>query len=185
VIEAANTQAYEAYLRGRQLINRRGREAIEAAVTHLERALRLDNNYAPAHAQLAIATALLLKGPTSYGDFSLDEVIRGATPHIQKALSLAPDLAEAHGAQALLALSRQDHLASIEHAKRALELNPSYIDAMNWRYLATSYLGRYKEQKVVMNALLMADPLSIVGQLNYASLLGQQGKPAEAHPTGV
>jgi TolB-like protein len=57
VIEAANTQAYEAYLRGRQLINRRGREAIEAAVTHLERALRLDNNYAPAHAQLAIATA--------------------------------------------------------------------------------------------------------------------------------
>jgi TolB-like protein len=181
VIEAANTQAYEAYLRGRQLINRRGREAIEAAVTHLERALRLDNNYAPAHAQLAIATALLLRSPSSYGELTLDEVYRGATPHIQKALSLAPDLAEAHGAQALLALNRAEYLASIGHAERSLELNPSYIDAMNWLYLSTSYLGHYEEQKEVMQRLLADDPLSIVGQLNFASLLASEGKFDEAH----
>ena len=59
VIKAANTDAYDAYLQGRELINRRGRENMEGAVRHLERALRLDNNFAPAHAQLAIATMLL------------------------------------------------------------------------------------------------------------------------------
>ena len=50
VIPAANTQAYEAYLRGRRLIHRRGRESLEDAVRHLERALRLDERFAPAHA---------------------------------------------------------------------------------------------------------------------------------------
>jgi len=45
IIKAANTDAYEAYLRGRQLIHRRGRERLEDAVRHLERSLRLDNNF--------------------------------------------------------------------------------------------------------------------------------------------
>ena len=181
MIEAANPQAFEAYLRARHLINRRGREAIEAAVTHLERALRLDNHYAPAHAQLAIAIALLLRSPSSYGDYTLEEVKRGATPHIQTALELVPDLAEAHGAQALLALNSNDGQGAIEHANRALELNASYIDAMNWRYLATSLVGRYADTNELMRDLLAADPLSIVGQLNYAGQLAAQDRIDEAH----
>jgi tetratricopeptide (TPR) repeat protein len=96
-------------------------------------------------------------------------------------LSLSPDLAEAHGAQALLAMNRAEYLAAIGHANRALELNPSYIDAMNWRYLSTSYLGRYREQRKLMEQLLRADPLSIVGQLNYAGLLAIEGRTKEAH----
>jgi TolB-like protein len=59
VIEAANTAAYDAYLQGRELIHRRDQESLEEAVRHLERSLRLDNDYAPAHAQLAIAIMLL------------------------------------------------------------------------------------------------------------------------------
>ena len=181
ILEAANTQAYEAYLRGRQLINRRGRDNLETAVATLERSLRLDSNYAPAHAQLAIATALLMRSPSSYGDLSLDEVIRGATPHIQKALLLAPDLAEAHGAQAILALNRNDLEAVIVHTSRALEQNPSYIDVMNWQQLALGYLGRYQEQNETMLRMLTADPLSIIGQLNYVDTLGREGRYQEGH----
>jgi TolB-like protein len=55
----ANTSAYEAFLKGRALINQRGNAAITEAVEELERSIRLDPNYAPARAQLAIGIALL------------------------------------------------------------------------------------------------------------------------------
>ena len=42
VIKAANTDAYDAYLQGRELIRHRGRESMEGAIHHLERSLRLD-----------------------------------------------------------------------------------------------------------------------------------------------
>jgi TolB-like protein len=181
VIETANTQAYEAYLRGRQLINQRGRDNIENAVQLLEKSLRLDSEYAPAHAQLAIGTALLLRSPSSYGDLTLAEVLLRATPHIEKALALAPDLAEAHGALALMTLNQQDFSAVMGHTARALQLNPSYIDAMNWQWLAVSALGDYQQVEAVMQRLLSADPLSIVGRLNYINILGAKRGFDKAH----
>ena len=171
VITAANTQAYEAYLRGRRLIHRRGRESLEDAVRHLERALRLDERFAPAHAHLGIATSLLLESPQSYGTLSLEEVQRRATPHFERALELEPNLAEAHGGLALLTLNSGDLASAIEYAHRALELNPSYIDAMNWLYLALASLGEYQEQEAVFEQIFSVDPLSIIGRLNYASFL--------------
>ncbi len=181
VISAANPEAYEAYLRGRQLINRRGRESIEEAVRALQKALRLDSEFAPAHAQLAIATALLMNNPSSYGDLALVEVIDRATPHIEKAMALAPNLADVHAAKAILALDRLDNAAALEHANRALELNPSYIDAINWRYLALSALGRYTEMTRTIEQLLEVDPLSIVGRLNYINYYGYQRRIKEGH----
>ncbi len=181
VVSAANPEAYEAYLRGRQLINRRGRESIEEAVRALQKALRLDSEFAPAHAQLAIATALLMNNPSSYGDLTLVEVIDRATPHIEKATALAPDLADVHAAKAILALNRLNYAAALEHADRALKLNPSYIDALNWRYLALSALGRYAEMIKTIEQLLEIDPLSIIGRLNYINYYGYKGRLKEGH----
>ena len=181
IIKAANTESYEAYLRGRQLIHRRGRASLEEAVRHLEQSLRLDNNFAPAHAQLAIATILLLESPQSYGDLSLEQVKRVAIPHLDRALELEPGLAEGHAGKALLAMDTSDLSASIEHARKALEANPSYIDAMNWLYLALGDLGRYQEQALVMDEILETDPLTFIGRTNYIAGLGLKGRSEEGH----
>ena len=181
IIKAANTAAYEAYLRGRQLIHLRGRENLENAVSHLERSLRLDNNFAPAHAQLAIATTLLMASPKSYGTLSLEEVRRKAIPHLERALELEPHLAEAHGGLALLTKNSGDPTSAIEYARTALERNPSYSDAMNWLYLALSRLGRYEEADAALMQMLVIDPMTIVGRSNYANLLGGTGRVEEGH----
>jgi len=181
VIQAANTQAYEAYLRGRRLIHRRGRESLEDAVRHLERALRLDERFAPAHAHLGIATSLLLESPQSYGTLSLEEVQRRATPHFERALELEPNLAEAHGGLALLTMNNGDPELAIKYAHRALELNPSYIDAMNWLYLALGSLGEYQEQEAIIERILSIDPLSIIGRLNYATRLSSRREIERSH----
>jgi len=181
VIQAANTQAYEAYLRGRRLIHRRGRESLEDAVRHLERALRLDESFAPAHAHLAIATTLLLESPRSYGELSLEEVRRRAIPHFERALELEPNLAEAHAGLALLTMNSGDLATAIEYAHRALELNPSYIDAMNWLYISLTGLGQYDDQEIMLQRILAIDPLSTIGRLNYGSWLGGQNEIEKAH----
>jgi TolB-like protein/Flp pilus assembly protein TadD len=177
-IKAANTDAYDVYLRGRELIRLRGRQNLEEAVRHLERALRLDETFAPAHAQLAIATALLERSSAAYGRLSREEVLRIALPHLDRAQELEPDLAEAHAGRVLLA---DDPEAAIEHARKALAVNPSYSDAMYWLYLALKNLGRYEEASATLMQMLVTDPLNIVGRHAYALWLARRGRVEEAH----
>jgi len=172
-IRAANTDAYDAYLRGRELIYLRGRQNLQEAVRHLERSLRLDEMFAPAHAQLAIAT-LLYKAPT------WEEAKRKAIRHLDRAQELEPDLAEAHAGQALLTLS-SDPQSAIEHARKALASNPNYGDAMLWMYLPLANLGRYEEAFATLKQVLVTDPLSVAGRINYAFWLGAIGRFEEAH----
>ena len=180
VIKAASTDAYEAYFRARELIYLRGRKNLEEAVRHLEQALRLDDNYAPAHAQLAIAIAMLTNSPNAYGTLTLQEVLRRAIPHLDRAQELEPDLAEAHAGRALLAMASDLEL-SIEHARKALASNPSYTDVMNWLYMAYNILGRYVEEEAILRHMLVTDPMSIFGRVSYTVWLGNRGRVEEAH----
>ena len=176
-IKAVNTDAYDAYLQGRELIHRRGQENMEGAVRHLERSLRLDDNFAPAHAQLAIATMLL----TSIVASPPDEAIRTAIRHLDRAQALEPDLAEAHAGRALLARFANDPESTVKHARQALASNPNYIDAMHWLLQALSDLGRFKEADAIEKQMLEIDPLSIIGRVHYASGLMFRGRIKEAH----
>jgi TolB-like protein len=177
VIKAANTDAYDAYLQGRELIHHRNREAMEGAIQHLERSLSLDNSFAPAHAQLAIATMLL----TSYAKSDRAEARRKATRHLDRAQDLDADLAEAHAGRALLAMYANDRESQIEHARKALASNPNYIDAMNWLSSGLGLLGRFEEADAIQRQMLVTDPLTIVGRLNYIGDLRSRGRIDEAH----
>ena len=177
VIKAASTNAYDAYLQGRELFRQRGRENVEDAIRHFERSLRLDNNFAPAHAQLAIATTML----GIYGVSTLEEARQIAIPHLDRAQELEPDLAEAHAGRALLAEATNNPESEIEHARKALASNPSYSDAMNWLQIGLGALGRYEEAEATLKQMLVIDPLSLVGRWNYAEWLSQTGRVDEAH----
>jgi TolB-like protein len=96
-VQATDSDAYDAYLQGRELIHHRTRFKLQQAIRHLERSISLDNRFAPAHAQLAIATLL-------YHGYSYEEGRRTAERHLDRAQALEPDLAEAHAGRALLAL---------------------------------------------------------------------------------
>jgi TolB-like protein len=180
VAATKNMDAFDAYVRGRQLINLRGRKNIEAAVVHLEHALELDENYAPAHAQLAIAITLLSNTPGSYGELSMDQIRVRAQPHVDRAFELEPDLPEAYGARTLLSITSSDYASAIDNAERALALNPSYADAINWLHLSYSGLGRYEDSVRTTERQLEVDPLSVVGRANYAGVLALRGDMARA-----
>ena len=172
-IKATSTEAYDAFLKGRELIHHRTKDAFEQAISYLERSISLANDYAPAHAQLAIATVL-------YRGYSWENARRTAFRHLDRAQTLEPNLPEAHAGRALLALN-DDAEAAIEHARKALAVNPSYIDAMTWLRIALGQLGRREEAHEVLEQMLVSDPLSIVARLHYANWLAGSGRIEEAH----
>jgi TolB-like protein/tetratricopeptide (TPR) repeat protein len=177
---AASAQAYEYYLKGRQLINRRSRTSTEEAVTALEHSLELDERYAPSHAQLAIAISLLKSGGGSYGDLSMEEVLARAVPHMDRAFELNPNLAEAFAVKALITSYQLNYPAALENSERALELNPSYVDVINWRYLVFMNTGRWAQAMKTMDQMMAVDPLSIIGRINYSTLLARTRRVDEA-----
>jgi tetratricopeptide (TPR) repeat protein len=137
----------------------------------LQRALQLDETYAPAHARLAIATVLLGNNPGSYGDLTLEEVTARAVPHIERALELEPQLAEAFAARTLLGLAAAEYQSVIENGRRTLELNPSNAEVLNWMYIPYEAAGDPAAAIGVLEQLISVDPLSVVGRMNIASRL--------------
>jgi TolB-like protein len=176
-IEAGSTAAYDAYLQARALMHHRNRDSMEEAVSQLERVVRLDDGFAPAHAQLAIATMLL----SSYVKTDREAARRTALRHLDRAEVLEPDLAELHAGRALLAQFNNEPGATIEHAEKALASNPNYIDALQWLRIALLRFGRYEKAHAILEKMLMIDPLSIVARRGLGKWLIDQGRYEEAH----
>ena len=166
VARAASAKAYDLYLHGLGMI--RKRDAEEAA-EFLQRSVDLDDRFAPAHAQLAIALLLEHGSPTE-----------AASRHLEIAEELEPGLAETHAARALQAFFNGDSEAAVVHARKSLELNPSSTDAMNWLNKALESLGRYKEAYAVVEQMMQKDPLSILSRNNYRLMLATTGRLDES-----
>src|SRR6202795_3800747 len=92
-----NSEAYEAYLKGRYFWNRRDGGGLEKALEYYQRAVQLDPGYAPAYAGLAQSYVLLAGSRANI----LDNTVKGKAA-AEHALQLDPSLAEAHTALALL-----------------------------------------------------------------------------------
>ncbi|WOJ92840.1 hypothetical protein R0135_13745 [Congregibacter variabilis] len=176
----ANTAAYEAFLKGRALVNQRGNQAITAGVRELERAVRLDPNYAPARAQLAIGITLLAATSGTYGDLTLAEVNERAGEQIAAAEKLDDDFAELWAARAILARVNFDPRSYLKYSEQALAIRPNYADALNWRVNALNGLGLAEQAVQAREELLQIDPLSVIGRLNAVTFIAGGGESERA-----
>ena len=174
----ANTEAHDAYLRGRHLIAKRTSASVEGAVRKFERAVALDPDYAIAHAELAMA---LISASSNY--FQLlprDEATARAKKHANHAMALDPDLAEAHAALGRLAWMNGEFDNALTAFVRALENNPNYSDVHSWMALLSARVGRYKEILPHQERALRLDPVSVVAMNNYVHSLIELGRLDEA-----
>jgi adenylate cyclase len=125
-----NLQAYEFYLRGRQLAGATSAIDWQEAPRMFRRAIEHDPNYAQAHAGLAdsLAQQILWRFQTA------NALLPEATAAVARALELAPDLAEAHVAQGHLRSIAGDHEGAVAAFERGVALNPNLHEA--WYYYA-------------------------------------------------
>ena len=178
----ASTDAYNAFLLGQLLIRKRTKADIEASIPEFEKAIALDPDYAPAHANLGLAWRLLLDSGSTYGTLTLEEMLAKAMPHIERALDLDPELADAHGVMGLTLEAQGQPEQAITHFEEALRLNPSLTNVRNWYSSALSNLGREADSFRQIETAYRLDPLSRLTGSNYANHLAQRRRFDDLEP---
>ncbi|MBT8065020.1 MAG: tetratricopeptide repeat protein [Gammaproteobacteria bacterium] len=172
-----NLAAYNAYLRGRQLLTRRNSESVDQAFEEFERATELDPAFALAWVGISEAANLR----STYSDLAMAESIELSRAATDRALALDDQLGEAHIGRALVA----EHYGRLEEAEaaylRALELSPGYASAWQWYgNLLSRYPHRLDEGVQKLQKALELDPLSSIIRRNLADRYRQMGRFDEA-----
>jgi len=171
-----NPAAHEAYLLGRYFWNQRG-PGLKKSIEFFERALAEDPNYAPAHAGLADAYALL----GFYGYFPPREVMPKAEEAARKALELDPNRAEAHASLGFVYTTFEWEWAAAEKEfHRALKLNPSWGPARYWYATLLLLRGRFEEAIAQVRTGLQYDPLSMYLHAHLGIVFWYAGRHVEA-----
>jgi len=171
-----DVSAYMMYLEGRTLMRSRSKEGLRGAELLFEEALRLDPDYALAHAGLA--DCIYLQGNYHYRPML--EAIAVARKEASKALELNPDLAEAHASFGVLLMQDYWFSDSDREFRKAISLNPSYATAHHWYALCLAALGKVQESVEEGLEAERQDPKSLVVLLNAVGLLLTSGREREA-----
>jgi TolB-like protein len=148
-----DVSAYDLYLLGLSAQEAQTGDRAHDAVNYLEQALRVDPQFAKAHAALARALLIWLEhaSPPPPADAE-----RRAEAEVYKALALDPSSSEAYASLCAL-LHRVDHADAEANCKRALDLNPNNTVAL-WELLDHS---RPDEVDAVLKRLAQLDPASL------------------------
>ena len=160
-----NSQAYKLYLKGRYYWNQRTEQGLKQGIEHFQQALESDPTYALAYAGLADCFILLCE----YGVCTpIESYPRGKAAAL-KALSLDDSLAEAHASLGLASMfyDWKGPIAEQEF-QRAIELNPSYATAYQWRAISLAITGRFDEAIAEIKRAQELDPLSRIINANVA-----------------
>ncbi len=165
----ANLDAYQLYLKGRHLWNRRTKDALEQAVEYFEQATKLDPEYALAYSGLADAYLLL----GSYDLMPREEADQKARAAAEKALELDEALAEAHTSLGQTLRRSWDWEGEEREYLRAIELNPNYATAHQWYATLLAALGRLDEALHEVHRAEELDPVSHAISATVAQVLAQ------------
>ena len=157
--------AYDAYLKARYNLHQMTPGAISKSIEDFERAIQLDEKYAPAYAGLASAYALLAIAP--FDLLPPREAMPAAEQAARKALDIDSLFAEAHTA---LALVNHHYHWKWEEAQAgyelAIELNPDHADTHLWYSWLLLALGRrdaaFDEIEQTMSIVQETDPHRLV-----------------------
>jgi serine/threonine protein kinase len=124
-----NGEAYEAYLRGRQLSNRQTAKDLKDALEEFRNSIAVAPNYAPSYAGMADCYSML----AWFGVIKPLDVLDAARAAARKATQIDPNLAEAHISLGLVTgFGDWDWRASEREFKIALALNPGLADCHHW-----------------------------------------------------
>ena len=151
-----NSEAHEAYLRGRYFWNKRTGGGFLKAVDCFKLAIDKDPGHAPAYAGLADSYTLLgvYVGPPS--DF-FPKAQRAA----REALDLDSELAESHAALAMIGgIYLWCWESGIKGLQRAIELNPGCSTARHWYAAFLALMGRDEDGLDEIKFANRLDPLS-------------------------
>ncbi|MGD2032717.1 MAG: tetratricopeptide repeat protein [Gammaproteobacteria bacterium] len=170
-VATRNMAAYNAYLKGTQLLAGSGVDTYRAAEALFEEALRLDPDFAAAHAGLARAWVDL----ANWGTLDFRDTLPKVQEQIDKALAIDPQLPDAWVLKAWIRYwsdpVRRDRAGTAEDLRQALELEPGNVRASEWLAFVLAQMGERDEAVNVLEEAIERDPLSVALRLQMGAIL--------------
>jgi eukaryotic-like serine/threonine-protein kinase len=171
-----NPAAYDAYLVGLHLYNKRTKQELANAIDHFRQAVEQDPHYALAYALMA--DCYYLEG--YYGFAPLDAAVGNARAAAEHALLVDDTIAEAHVAMAMVQLSSGQDEAAVHSLRRALELNTNLpVAHQRYAWILTAR-GKLEEALAHMKRAQELDPLSAANNSALGILFVFARQPQEA-----
>ena len=172
-----DTEAYQAYLRGRYYWNRRTEQTLKRAAEYFQQAIDKDPGYALAWAGLAdcyaIYPAYQVKSPRDSDPKAKAAAVR--------ALEIDDTLAQAHAALGVTKTFYDwDWAGAKREFQQAIELDSTYPFAFSWygEYLAAT--GRTDEAVASLKRAQQLDPLSLIIHTGAGNILYWVGRYDES-----
>jgi len=175
-IGTTNVAAYDAYLRGTQLVSRRETKSLEEGVALLEKAVAADPKFARAWAKLSAAYALSAQdvGDQTIGNMPSVQAFALSERAARRAIAAAPDSGLAQASLGL-ALLRQGHRDYQQHYERAIELSPDDPEVIRAHAFYLRITKRTQEALEEFAPLLALEPRDAGLRVYYATLLDANG----------
>jgi len=171
--DAANPQAHEAYLNGRNEWRKRSAQGMLKSVDYYNQAIELDPGYASAYAGLADSYDTL----GFYGIVPPGDAYGKARLAAQKALEIDGGLAEAHAALAEVLLHHDyDWAAAGQEYQQAINANSNYAAAHDEYSIFLALRGRFEEGLAEIRRAHDLDPESPVTEADWALQYFYAGK---------
>lgn len=171
-------EAYQLYLKGRFLWNKRTIASLKQAAEYYQQAIDKDPNYALAYAGLAETYAVYM----AWSIESPMESLPKAKTAASRALELDDSLAAPHAAIGLCYVYYDsDRDAAEKEIRRAIELDPNYATAHQW--LGSEVLPPVRRFDEAISELKRAeelDPLSPIIGTRLADVMFYAGRREEA-----
>jgi len=164
-----NIEAYNAYLKGRYYWNMRSPENLVKGMEHFQYAIEADSSFALAWTGIADSYHLLC----SYGALPPKVGFPKAKEAALMAIEMDENLAEGYNALAAInLLYAWDWDTSERGFKKALELNPKYVQAYSWYAMCYQIQKEFDRAFELVGKAITLDPLSAIartdlGQVNY------------------
>jgi tetratricopeptide (TPR) repeat protein len=159
------TDAYQTYLKGRYHWNRGTLDGVRAAISHYERALDLDPDFAAAHSAMARARMALANHSKEPGRTFLEQARASAL----RSIELDPGISDAHLALAEIRRVLEWNWRTAEDAYRtAIALSPSCESAHRFYAQFLAAMSRFGEAKAEADRACDVDPFCLVVTTNAA-----------------
>jgi len=170
-------EVQDLYLKGRYYWSKRNPEDLTKAVDYFTQAIVRDPGYAPAFVGLADCYNLLREFSAMPGEEAFPRALAAA----QKAVELDPSSAEAHNSLAFATFYwNWDAQAAEREFKRALELNPNYVQAHHWYATFLLAIKRFPEALDQIEQARKLDPSSTTILADKGFILWKAGRKQEA-----
>jgi len=174
-----NSEAHEAYLKGRAELSRFTIEATRKAIQHLEEAIQKDPDYASAY--VGLAQCYFWLGQPLHA-MPHREAMPKVEELVMKALELDNTLYDAHAWLGLLKhFYHWDWVGGEKELEMALELDPNSTEAHRAYAFFLSLMGRHDEGIAHTRRALQLDPLN----LDLRTGLAEQFHRARRYDEGI